>query len=79
MSARDELKEFILQWVNDDVWMEDILDDYANEIVKQVADKLETEVLHGKEFGGGYDAAQYLRGLSYGYGIPQSPSGTATS
>jgi hypothetical protein len=83
ISTRDELIEFILQWENDSTWATDILDDYATEVVRQVADKLESDYHNGQEFGvhesdGLYAAVEYLRGIVYGYGVPQRAIGTST-
>lgn len=74
MSTRQELYDFMSQWENDSTWIEDILDCYANEVVRQVAVMMRRDwndnYFAAHETDGVAEATEYLLRVAFGYGTP---------
>jgi hypothetical protein len=74
MTTRQELYDFLIQWENDPTWVEDILDAYANEVVRQVAVMMRRDWNDGHfaihETDGAAEATEYLLSVVFGYGTP---------
>lgn len=76
MNTRDELIQYLLTIDGDQMWAEDLVDAYATETVKAVADDFErilnTDGSFLHEMWGSHDVLTYLRQLFVAYGTIES-------